>query len=105
MKKGWIITILFILLLVAAGFIGYKIKKCPVIKIPDKYVKDEHYLDSLQKVGVLKDECIDSLKKRITIYRKQNETEKTPITIRIDSIGHDSIPDVFMRLADYYSKQ
>ena len=104
MKKGWIIAILSILLLVTVGFIGYKLKKCPVIKINDKYVKDEHYLDSLQKVGVLKDEYIDSLKKRITIYRKQNETEKTPIIVKIDSISHDSIPDIFLRIADYYCK-
>jgi hypothetical protein len=104
MKKGWMIAILFILLLVAAGFIGYKLKKCAVTKVPEKYVKDEQYLEALQRTGILKDKCIDSLKKRITIYRKQNEIEKNPITIRIDSVGHDSIPDVFLRLADYYSK-
>jgi biopolymer transport protein ExbD len=104
MKKGWIITILFVLLLIAAVFIGRLTKKCSVnnpVNIPVDY---QLILDSLHQIQVYQDVQIDSLKKELTKAKTQYEKEKKPIVVEIDSINNDSIPAVFLRLSDYYSK-
>ncbi|MDD5013685.1 MAG: hypothetical protein PHW73_01105 [Atribacterota bacterium] len=100
MKNLWI-AIILALLLTATFIVGHVMKQCPKPP-PVIYEKDDSFIDSLKNSNILLKDDIAELKKVITIYRQKNEKDKKPIAVHIDSLNNDSIPPVFLRLANYY---